>query len=117
MMHPTEIARLSRAASAKASRERLLPLVVEQEDLDRLDDEALLRHVGKAPFLGESYSPRDFALSEELFIDISGFGADYEPALSHQQLVHKVRELGPGVGYGILTHGQFQAYLGVYRPS
>ena len=118
MMHPAEIARLSREASLKARRAHRLPLVVEIEDLKYLDDRGLFSLVARAPFLGESYIPSGWALCDrQLFVDTSGFGMDYEPALSWSQLAKAVRELGPGVGYGIIHAGQFQAYLGVYRKE
>jgi hypothetical protein len=113
MMHPNEIARMSREASARSARQRTAPLVVEQEDL-QLGDEALLTFLRRAPFLGSSYTPKGWVLVQELFVDSTGFGYDTEPALSHRQLVEKVRELGPGKGYGITEAGQFQVYLGVY---
>lgn len=117
MMHPTEIARLSREASQRARRSHKLPLVVEVEDLKYLDDLGLARHILRAPFLGSSYTPEGWEQSpDDLFVDTSGFGTDSEPALSWPQLGAAVREFGPGVGYGFTHVGQFQAYLSVYRP-
>ena len=54
---------------------------------------------------------------EELFVDTSGFGRDYERALTQDQMCERLAELvethGP-IAVGIEEFGQFQAYLGVW---
>ena len=68
------------------------------------------------PFLA-TYKPKGWKKVEELFCDASGFGSESEPALTVKALKAKMVEYldKPGTyGYGVLSCGQFQCYVGVY---
>jgi hypothetical protein len=102
-----------RAVNARATRQALAnkakPFEVTQKDID--NGLADLR----IPFIGDR-TPRGWKLaeSEDWFIDTSGFGADYEPALSVGQMKARILEKGPGFAYGLSEVGQFQGYLRVF---
>ena len=72
------------------------------------------------PFLGD-YVPHGWEkLEDELFVDKTGMGADYESALTVEQFkaecIRLYRENYPsGVAFAITQEGQFQLYVGVYR--
>lgn len=65
------------------------------------------RGVVKMPSLG-CYKPEGWELAGQYFVDISGFGAENEPALTLAQFLSKVKE---GRGYSLASVGQFQAHV------
>lgn len=70
------------------------------------------------PFPQMDGTPDGWELTEELFVDSSGFGSPGEPALTipaFTREVERLRKEDPGVGFGITDVGQFQVYVGVYH--
>jgi hypothetical protein len=67
--------------------------------------------VFNCPRLGD-YTPEGWKEVDELFVDMTGFGYDDEPALTKQQFLNKIKE---GLGYGISEVGQFQCYIRVFE--
>ena len=68
----------------------------------------------------ESMELRGYELVEDLFVDSSGFGADYEPALTVSAFEKRIQELLET--HGTLTakitgQGQFQVYVGLFRKT
>jgi hypothetical protein len=117
MMSPETIRALERDQAKKAARAKKKPYVP--------FDEAEIRSyaVDGVPFpfpnIG-SYRPNGWTLVEELFCDKSGLGADWEPALTHNQLKQKLIEhvnSDKNYGYAIISEGQFQLYIGVFEKE
>ena len=76
----------------------------------------------QVPFVGDAKTDFDQRLYRitTLFVDTSGFGRDDEPALSREQLKQKLIDLTEQYGpvlLGITEHGQFQAYIGVWKEG
>ena len=128
MMSPEVIRSLSAEAARKAARDRKIPLMVQPDDL-LVDDTALVKFVSRCPFLGD-YQPKGYErvsaktleqlgpkarLYETLFVDMTGWGSEGEPALTLREFAKAIRALGPGYGYALYEHGQFQANIDVYR--
>jgi hypothetical protein len=113
MMSLSVIARLAREQHRKAARAKLVPLVVEGEDMP---DDATPGHLPPPhPNIG-TYHPKGWRLGERLFVDKSGLGAEWEPAMTLRQFIEVVRKAGPGNGYGIIEEGEFQVYVGRFEP-
>lgn len=109
MMSIETIRAMSRKAAARAAKLRQVPLMVESEDLADLE-----KHMTKnIPYIGD-YRPRGYKMVERLFVDSSGFGAEYEPAMTQSAFFEKVRTLGAGHAYAVIEAGQFQVYVGVF---
>jgi hypothetical protein len=75
------------------------------------------------PFIGD-YLPNGWEFADDdgddliLFVDSSGFGSQFEPALTLRQFASRaadlVAEYHPRrVGFAVVEHGQFQCYVGV----
>ena len=98
-------------AASKAAQERKEPLILEKQDIEE-------GHY-MFPYLGD-YTPLGWRLCkrpEPLFCDTSGMGAPAERALTVSELrlrLKKLRRQNPNYGYGILSVGPFQLYLGIY---
>jgi hypothetical protein len=113
MFSPGYIRQLQQEAAARACAERVEPFVP--------FDKGEIAAWPPFPFpeLGD-YVPEGWELEERLFCDASGIGASWEPALTADQFRDRVLELheeDPSRGYAIVECGQFQVYVGVYRPS
>lgn len=124
MMDLRQIEQESRAAAKRAARQKREPLMVEKEDL-----ELGVKGISGIPFIGD-YIPKGwrkvdiidewYGGDEEMrgvyhagfFVDASGFGASYEPALTIDQFIEKMR---PGYGYAVIEAGQFQVHVGVFE--
>ena len=62
--------------------------------------------------------PEDWEESEVFFVDSSGFGSDYEPALTIDQFRDHLFDHAtenPNDGYIITDEGQFQVYITAVR--
>ena len=72
------------------------------------------------PHLGP-YVPAGWERAEETwFVDSSGWGKPGEPALSVEQFGDELRQYvndNPDHGFAIVESGQFQCYVGAYRPA
>jgi len=74
------------------------------------------------PFLGDACDERDakYQRVDRLFVDISGWGSEGEPALTQDQLMARLVELCEEHGplYAALDcHGQFQGWVSVWARS
>ena len=67
--------------------------------------------VFKCPNFGD-YLPKNWEMSDEYFVDNSGFGSESEPALTPNQFINRVRK---GFGYAISGEGQFQVYIKEFK--
>ncbi len=67
--------------------------------------------VTKMPNIGD-HRFENYDMIESLFVDNSGCGADSEPALTLDQFLCKVEK---GLGYAIISEGQFQIDVGVFK--
>ena len=110
MMSLATIHDLSRKAARKAAREHKRPVMVEEDDLDILETELCIPNLG-------DYRPKGYKLIDTWFVDKSGFGAPDEPAMCQSEMFMKIRENGAGYGYGMIEEGQFQCYVGVFKPA
>ena len=108
------IAALARTQARRAARAKLVPLVVEGEDMP--DDRRLGMYLRHIPNVG-AYRPKGWRLVERMFVDKTGTGAEDEPALTFRQFLRTVRAAGPGNGYAIIEEGEFQAFIGRFVPQ
>lgn len=106
MLSLEQIKAISREAAEKASKENLMPFVVEQEDIDNMPPFPF-------PFLGD-HVPNGWHKVNEFFVDSSGFGGDNELALSVRQFLTKLKV---GRGYAVTEAGEFQVYVGEYEED
>jgi hypothetical protein len=109
MMSIQTIQDLSRKAARKAAREHKRPAMVELEDMETLETELSIPNLG-------DYRPKGYKLINTWFVDKSGFGSPGEPAMTIPRMFEKIRENGPGFGYGMIEEGLFQCYVGVFKP-
>lgn len=110
MMGIETIKQMSREAGERAAREGKRPYLLDDGEIETLPPFPF-------PNLG-SYVPDGWEEVERLFVDASGFGADWEPALTVEQFKDELREReGKGYGYAIVEAGQFQVYVGVFKRS
>jgi len=91
-------------AAVKARRNKRAPYVAKCDGDDG---------VFKMPNFGTYRNPR-WELIQEFFVDSSGFGSDYEPALTVKRFLSKVRT---GQGYAVIEQGQFQVVIGEFKKS
>jgi len=109
MMSLATIQSMQQDAREKATRENIVPFVVENEDL-------LAWRAGRSlplpfPFIG-TYEPDGYLPTGDAWmVDTSGFGAPNERALTIDQLLDK---LEVDMAYALVEVGQFQAYLQEY---
>ena len=130
MMDQATAQSMAHDQAAKAAREGHVPFLVWQEDLDNINISKVCQAM---PFLGD-YLPEGWArvsLEAEsdrkgvkmddndgfgaYFVDSSGMGADYEPAIPADRLVKEYLE--PGFGYAIVQAGQFQVKIGKFKKD
>ena len=104
MMSIGTIRRFSREAAQIAAKENKVPLLVEEEDLERIKD-----HLRYMPFVGD-YVPTDYKLVETYFVDMTGVD-ETGPALSQKKFFSKVKT---GRGYAVVEAGQLQMYVGEF---
>lgn len=108
------IQQLSREQGRKAKRLGKAPLVFKTDaDVDE--------RFGQIPNLG-NYTPKGWRHLEgrDLFVDKSGFGAEYELALTvdgYRARLKALRLENPHYGFGIVQEGQFQVYIGVFERA
>lgn len=105
MMSLSQIRNESARQARKAAKLHKKPYLFEEEDRSTFPPFPF-------PNLGD-YRPKGWELVEHFMVDKSGFGADYEPALTTAQLL---RRLKAGKGYAIIEEGEFQLVLGEFTP-
>jgi hypothetical protein len=135
MMSLSAIKDMSREAAIKAAKEKKVPLILEQEDLDYLRDYGRFTKKtmagGGIPFIGD-HVPKGWKRTDILtddwdqrskyehdgmgsyFVDTSGFGSEGEGALTIKGMGRVFR---PGFGYALIEVGQFQGNIGVFEKS
>jgi hypothetical protein len=70
------------------------------------------------PNLGD-FNPPGWEQTQSWFVDKTGLGERWEPALTWQQLKNELQEYiaeNPGHGFAITEEGQFQLYITAFRP-
>lgn len=106
------IEKLSMDAAVKAASERQEPYVpFEASEVDKYPPFPF-------PFLGDYEPPGWEQTDERWFVDMSGFGRDYEPALSVDRFREQLRvyiQEHPGYGFALVEVGQFQGYVASFR--
>lgn len=108
MMGIETIKQMSREAGERAAQEDMRPYMLDDGEIDTFPPFPF-------PNLGD-HVPDGWEEVERLFVDASGMGADWEPALSVGQFKDALREReGKGYGYAIVEVGQFQIYVGVFE--
>jgi len=105
MMSGNAIRNLQLEAAARAARVGVTPLVIWPED--NVAD--VIRHI---PNIGD-YIPKGWRLDSTMFVDKTGLGATYEPAMTFERLCEEIKA---GKGYAIVEEGQFQVYIGEFTP-
>jgi len=103
MMSAEQIRALSQEAAIEAAEENRVPFITWEEDLNTMPPFPF-------PFLG-NYVPDGWELEETYFVDSSGFGQEYEPALTANHFLKKIKV---GKGYAIREAGEFQVVVGEY---
>ena len=89
-------------ASVKADAKKLQPLVANSNG-----DEDIF----KCPSFGY-YRPSGWEVTNEFFVDNSGFGSEEESALTAEQFIEYIKE---GYGYAITEEGQFQIRITEFK--
>ena len=95
------------------ARKNKTPYVITHEDELRCENKLPF------PFIGMR-TPIGWKRIDKWFCDHSGWGAPDEPALTVEALTDRIRErirAGKLYGYGIISTGQFQLWLGVFEKS
>ena len=111
MLSPATIAELCRRQARIASRNKLLPLIVEAED--KQSGDRLACHLRGMPNIG-NYRPTGWTLVATHFVDKSGLGRRTEPALTFVQFLGAVQA---GLGYAIIEEGLFQVVIGAFASG
>lgn len=114
MMSIEYIQSQSRKAARESQKAGKGPLVIEPYMLNDLD--MLTEDLSRIPFLGDR-TPKGWRKIDTLFVDSSGFGAEYEPAMTFRQFAMTVMRNGAGKAYSIAQAGQFQVYINVFQPT
>lgn len=108
MLSPEYIQSENRKAAIRAAHQNKQPFVIYPEDFKTFPPFPF-------PNFGD-YRPKNWELVEELFVDSSGFGQDYEIAMSVNQFLDYLKDhVTDGYGYAIISAGQFQVYVGVFK--
>lgn len=106
MMSLATIAYLSREQAVKAAAARKVPFLVWPNDLDAFPPFPF-------PNIGD-YRPKGWRLVDSLFVDKTGLGRDWEPALTAKALKERIKV---GMGYAIIQEGEFQAVVGEFEKA
>jgi hypothetical protein len=123
MMNLALIEQMSDEAAEAAAAKNLTPYVLfDENDVRRMPGGDLWNRKRQFPFpLLGTYQPEGWSQTDEsFFVDTSGFGQDYESALTWAQFNEQLLELvrsGRRVGLGIGDVGQFQLYVNVYERN
>lgn len=112
MMSLDVLVAVNEEIAARAARRKRKPFVPDRpEDVERWP---------AFPFPNIGYlEPDGWEQVDSWFIDKSGHGAEWEPALTHEQFKRLLLEYiteNPSHGYAIVEEGEFQATVGVFQP-
>lgn len=105
---------LNRQAARKARRGMKEPQVVTLEEIDTFPP---FPFPNLGPYVPAGWEPVDDAT---WFVDSSGWGRNDEPALSVEQFKAELRQYvaeNPDHGFAIVEYGQFQCYVGAFKPA
>ncbi|MEX1098008.1 MAG: hypothetical protein WED34_18340 [Planctomycetales bacterium] len=113
MMSLEMIVAVNEEIAAHAAARRLRPFV--PRDAEEVD------HWPPVPFpsIGGFEPPGWKRTATDWFVDKSGHGADWEPALSAERFATELRTYiaaNPGHGFAIVEEGEFQAAVAAFRP-
>jgi hypothetical protein len=98
-------------AARAAAKERKVPFVVWPEDV-----QLGVKLLASFPFLGD-YIPKGWRRAETYLVDATGFGADYESALTVDEFLAHVlgcTKSEQGSAWGVYEAGQFQVIVARY---
>ena len=131
------IREMNREAAIRAARKNKQPFVIQSEDVDAMKA-GKFAAFAKLPYLGDfvpagwkrvdlrqwfgGRHPRGVYYGDygddpgfgAFFVDSSGCGLTWEPALTLSEFADMVR---PGFGYAIIEMGQFQVWIGVFERT
>lgn len=115
MWHIDTIREMNAEAGERARANRTRPIAVRSP-------EDVYAPGFQIPMLGTAADDfdEDYEFIERLFVDISGWGSDDEPALSQDQLIAKLSEMVEEHGtlyVGLDSHAQFQGYVSVWKDK
>lgn len=137
MMSLSVIQEMNREAAIRAARKNKQPFVIQPEDVDAMKAGDFAA-CAKLPHLGDfvpagwervdlrqwfgGQHPRGVYYGDygddpgfgDFFVDSSGCGLAWEPALTLSEFAEMVR---PGFGYAIVEMGQFQVKIGVFKKA
>jgi hypothetical protein len=117
MMGIETIKMLENKAARKAAKEKKRPYMPYDENEIRSYGENGVTF--PFPNIG-SYRPEGWTLVDEVMCDKTGLGAEWEPALTTDQLKKKLLHdyaQEETYGYAIISEGQFQIVLGVFEQE
>lgn len=66
-----------------------------------------------------THEPKGWEAVESWFVDKTGHGAEWEPALTHRRLKELLREYirrNPTHGFAVTEEGEFQVVVSAFRP-
>ncbi len=114
MMGLEEIRRLSILTALRARHHGIRPRVptAEQREAFARGEFSTFRF----PNLGD-YVPAGWTLVESHFVDKLGFGLPGEPAATQSNFAHRLATLPAEHGYAMIEEGQFQCYIGEFKPK
>ena len=98
---------LNEKIAKRAKKAKLQPYVITEADIEEAKKD---RFTFSLPNLGY-FKPRGWALVHEYFVDKTGWGAPYEPALTIDQFIEKMI---PGRAYALIEEGEMQCYVGEF---
>tara|TARA_B100000609_G_C17046984_1_gene346903 strand:- start:372 stop:695 length:324 start_codon:yes stop_codon:yes gene_type:complete len=104
MMSLATLQYVNQEIAAKAAAEGRTPYVVWPGEVDAWPPFPF-------PNIGD-YEPEGWELVESYFVDKTGRGYDWEPALSLKQFKQKIK---PGFGYAVIEEGEFQVVIGQFK--
>ena len=107
MMSSATISQLNYEAAERASAENRRPFQVWEGDTDKMPPFPF-------PEFGD-FRPDGWTLVQIHFVDSSGMGREWEPALTLRRFLAILKApQRSGHGYAILSAGQFQVYIGEF---
>jgi hypothetical protein len=114
MMSLEAIRRVNTEIAVKAAEEGLIPYV--PFDADEVDSWPPIPFPNLGTFVPDDWERTDTTW----FVDNTGHGHDWEPALTAEQFKRQLRAYiaeNPGDGFAITEEGPCQVYVTVFRPA
>jgi hypothetical protein len=107
MMDLSAIRYLNEKIAKRAKKAKLQPHVISEADLEEAKKGTFSFSL---PNLGY-FKPRGWEKVKEYFVDKTGAGSPYEPAMT---IDFFVRHMIPGRGYAMVEEGEMQCYVGEF---